>query len=483
MLIRNAEVDEERCDVRIANGRIAEIGPALSPFDDAVLDAGGGALLPGLQDHHLHLQALAAAMRSVRCGPPEVRGRSDLARVLRSAEPIDGWIRGEGYFESVAGPLDRRVIDALRDDVPIRIQHRNGMMWFLNSRALEALSIGSDPPEGVEHEKPGVPTGRLFRVDDWLRERLPPSGPPDLARVGRALAARGVTRVTDCTHSNDASDVERLAAARASGALPQEIEVMGTLGLAAATDALPIGAHKIMLDEPVLPDLAPLVERIRAAHEEGRAVAFHAVTRTEVFFALAALEEAGPAPGDRLEHASVATPEAIDAVHRLGVTVVTQPNFVGERGDDYLRDVDARDRPHLYRVRSWLDAGVPLRFGTDAPFGRPDPWAALEAATLRRTPDGHVLGADERVTPEAALARLLPSDRATRPSPRRLAPGDPADLCLLDRAWARAREALSRVVVVGTFVGGTPIPLRRDPTAAGLHTSLQSGHRAERSDP
>ena len=62
MLIRDAEVGGERCDVRLAEGRIAEVGPALAPFADDVLEAAGGALLPGLQDHHIHLQALAAAM-------------------------------------------------------------------------------------------------------------------------------------------------------------------------------------------------------------------------------------------------------------------------------------------------------------------------------------------------------------------------------------------------------------------------------------
>ena len=310
-------------------------------------------------------------------------------------------------------------------------------MWFLNSKALEALAIGPEAPDGVERDERGVPTGRLFRVDAWLRERLPRTGPPDLAPVGRWLAGRGVTAATDCTYSNEASDVAHLAAARRSGALPQRIEAMGTLGLVPRTEGLPIGAHKIMLDEPALPNLTGLAQRIRAAHEEGRAVAFHAVTRIEVHFALAALEQAGPRPGDRLEHASVATPEAMETIRRLGVTVVTQPNFVSERGDDYLRDVEARDQPHLYRVRS---------------------------------------------SAEEALVRFLPAPTASRSKPLRLKAGDPADLCLLDRPWSRARTALAEVGVVRTWVEGALVPARTDLAEDGLHTSFQSGHRAERSD-
>src|SRR5262249_51223630 len=64
-LVRGAEVEGERVDVRIAGDRIAAIAPALTRRgDEAVLDAHGGALLPGLHDHHLHLFALAAALAS-----------------------------------------------------------------------------------------------------------------------------------------------------------------------------------------------------------------------------------------------------------------------------------------------------------------------------------------------------------------------------------------------------------------------------------
>ena len=67
-------------------------------------------------------------------------------------------------------------------------------------------------------------------------------------------------------------------------------------------------------------------------------------------------------------------------------------------------NVEARDLPHLYRVKSWLAAGIATGGGTDAPFGRPDPWRSMRAAVERRTPQGFVLGPDERVFPETALA-------------------------------------------------------------------------------
>ena len=86
MLIRRAEVEGQLRDVRIADGRIEAIGERLAPrAGEAAIDAEGGALLPGLHDHHVHLLALAAALESVACGPPVVSDRAALASALRAA--------------------------------------------------------------------------------------------------------------------------------------------------------------------------------------------------------------------------------------------------------------------------------------------------------------------------------------------------------------------------------------------------------------
>ena len=56
---------------------------------------------------------------------------------------------------------------------------------------------------GIERGGDGRPTGRLFRLDTWLGERVRGSERPSLAAVGRELAACGVTGVTDATYTND----------------------------------------------------------------------------------------------------------------------------------------------------------------------------------------------------------------------------------------------------------------------------------------
>ena len=218
-----------------------------------------------------------------------------------------------------------------------------------------------------------------------------------------------------------------------------------------------------MLDERALPPLAELVERVNEAHAAGRAVAIHCVTRAELVLALAALEEARVHAGDRIEHASVAPPELVAWIARLGVAVVTQPGFVRSRGDAYLRDVEPRDRPWLYRCAGFAAAGVALGAGTDAPFGEPDPWRAMQAAVDRRTAAGETLAAAEGLSPERALALFTTPPDAPGGAPRRIAPGARADLCLLDRPWSRAREALESEAVVATIGAGKVLFQRAQP--------------------
>ena len=211
---------------------------------------------------------------------------------------------------------------------------------------------------------------------------------------------------------------------------------------------------KLILDEAALPSFEALCAAIVAAHARARGVAIHCVGRAELALAASALAEAGPRADDRLEHAAVAPPELVELVATTGVSVVTQPNFLEERGDDYLREVEARDLPWLYRGRGWLEAGVRLAGGSDAPFGAPDPWRAIRAAVSRLTRAGVTLGEAERLAPERALALFLGPLGDPGGAPRRVALGAPADLCLLDRPWRSAREELSSACVRATWRAG-----------------------------
>ncbi len=443
--------------VRIAGGRITELAPRLEAIPgEPFLDADGGALLPGLHDHHLHLLAMAAAFESVACGPPKVRDAAGLRAALMAARPgHDGWVRGVDYHESVAGPLDRVRLDAMGPDLPLRIQHRTGALWVVNAAGLAALGVGaasSDEPEGLERDSAGRATGRLFRSDLWLRERIGGLAPP-LDRVGRALARAGVTGVTDATPHNGPGEVALISREVERGALPQHVQWMGGVSLPDAPDGTTCW-RKLVLDERTLRAPHALALDIAGAHDAGRPVAIHCVTRAELVVACAAIEQAGADPRDRIEHASVAPPDTLTWLARLGITVVTQPGFVYERGDRYRIDVDPNDRAWLYRCAGFDRAGVPLGAGSDAPYGAPDPWRAMQAAVDRRTMAGAALGEAEAITPERALSLFTSAPDQPGGAPRTLGIGSVADLCLLDAPWSRARERLASDSVRATFRAG-----------------------------
>jgi predicted amidohydrolase YtcJ len=459
-LLRGAEVNGHGpVDVRIAGGVVAEIGRGLLPGErEEVIDARGGALLPGLCDHHLHLHAMAAAEASVACGPPAVTSSAELAAALAGAPPgEDGWVRGVGYTEDVAGPLDAEGLDRLHRHRPVRLQHRSGALWIVNTAGAQALGLAGAEHPGIERDGQGRPTGRLWRADGWLRARLPRSRPPDLTAIGARLARLGITHVTDATPDLDNAAIDAIGTAKAEGALPQHVDLLGVpLGWAPVTlpDSPAVGPFKIIIVDSALPDIDTLTDSIRTAHGAGRAVAVHCVTRDALVLLLAALDVAGARPGDRVEHAALVPAELISWVGSLGLTVVTQPGFLSQRGDDYVRDVPAAEHDDLYRARSLLDADVGCALSSDAPYGPLDPWTVIAAAIHRRSPSGHVIGPAERLTPAKALAGYLSPPDAPGTAPRTVAAGSPADLVLLRVPLAEAHAAPSADLVAATLIDG-----------------------------
>jgi predicted amidohydrolase YtcJ len=424
MLIRRSTLPDGRvADVRV-DARIVDIAERLEPLDnEQVIDAGTGAVLPGLHDHHLHLRAMAAALDSLSVGPPDVRTEAQLVDALRTAEPgPDGWIRAVGYHASVAGELDRGRLDAFVVDVPIRIQHRSGAMWILNSAALARVGLADHPD------------GRLHSADDWADSL--PRRMTALAGISARLARLGVTGITDATPDLTAHDVAALSVAHRRGEIVQRLHFLAP-------------GKRILHDDRL--DVDELAGWVADRHDDDVPVALHCVTHAQLVVALAALRAAGSRRGDRIEHAAIVPDDMLVDLAEAGVTVVTQPNFVAERGDHYLADVPADEHSQLWRVRSLLQAGIPVAASTDAPFGGMDPWASMRAAVHRGTGRGEVIGPDERITAAEALRLFL--GHPDRPSvPRTVAEGQPGDLMVLHPGVAV--QALASDMVAATVVAG-----------------------------
>lgn len=435
MLIHHATLlDGRTVDIRLDTERIVAVAPGLVPQPgEAVLDAGYGTVIPGLHDHHLHIYSAAAALDSVRVGPGQVRSKDELADVLAGAPTgEDGWVRAIGYHEVIAGPLDRRVLDEVSPAVPVRVQHRSGVLWTLNSVGLTHIGL------------PDHPDGRLRSADaEWsnsLQRRE-----TRITDLSAALTRYGVTGITDATPGLDVGDVIRLTGMHRRGELDQQVFCLSP-------------SKRILHDDRL--DFPELTEWIAARHAAGGAVSLHCVTAAQLVVTLAALQAVGTHPQDRIEHAAVVPDDTLDELAMLGLTVITQPNFVAERGDQYRADVPTDAQHELWRLKSLLDAGIPTALSTDAPFGPADPWATMRAAVHRTTASGAILGDDERIDAATALTMFFgTADRPTQP--RTIAPGQPADLCVLSAPPAQVLRELSADLVTATIVAGNLAYRRR----------------------
>ena len=180
------------------------------------------------------------------------------------------------------------------------MQHRSGQLWVLNSAALALVGLD-------------VADGRLYRMDDVLRARIE-GPPPDVAAAAAELASFGITGVTDLTPASDPDELALLADAAGQPGFPLHVAVTGAPALAELDVGLPRGPVKVVLDEGRLPPLDVLVDWFRRARAAGRPVAVHCVTRVELVLALAAWDDVGAAPGDRVEHAAVAPVDLVAAL-------------------------------------------------------------------------------------------------------------------------------------------------------------------------
>jgi predicted amidohydrolase YtcJ len=492
LVITAARLHGQLAEIRCAGGVITEIAASVTrrPGDRA-LAAAGASLLVGWHDHHVHLRSLAAAASSVAVGPSEVGDRAALIAVLRGAGAGAGraeagpaeagpaetdWIRAVGYHESVAGLLDRAILDQWVPDRPLRVQHRSGALWVLNSLAVDRLGVEAADDGGIERDGTGRATGRLWRMDAWLGAQLRDGPAPAdgravvapsataqaaaLARHSRAAAAWGVTGFTDATPDRTDEDLASLAALSRDGVVGQRLHLMVRADQPAGrpedwgdADRVTIGPVKIILDDDRLPTLPHLAATIRSAHGRHHPVAVHCVTAVQLVVTLAAFLEAGATAGDRIEHGAVIPAELIGTLAALPLVIVTQPGFVAARGDTYRAEVPAAEQADLWRAGSLSRAGVRVAAGSDAPHGPADPRVAIEAAVRRRTASGAVLGAEEMV--DALVARRWWSGHAARPDrPRTVAVGAPADLVLAASGPqpGDAESAVLAAVVAGRVV-------------------------------
>lgn len=195
------DADNPRAEaVAIANGRILGVGTsadmtALSDHSTKVIDAGGGSVLPGFIESHMHLFCGAAEMGHLQLG--HVHGLEALTLAIRSyaaSHSNQKFLFAQGCDYEVLGPgrpLDRHVLDSILSDQAILAVAADHHTAWANTAALEWSGIlnGRELPHGHEivMGEDGKATGLLLEMEAF--GPILSAGEFDRYRLGLATGA------------------------------------------------------------------------------------------------------------------------------------------------------------------------------------------------------------------------------------------------------------------------------------------------------
>ncbi|HEV2128878.1 MAG TPA: amidohydrolase, partial [Thermomicrobiales bacterium] len=407
------------------------------------------------------------------------------------------WVLGRGWDETLLAEgrmPTRHDLDAVAPDHPVVLQR----VWnklVVNTRALRELGIDAttpDPPVdvnyagGFDREEDGHPTG-VFRdrAKELVLHGMPQPTEDDLVaaleRACRAYNDVGLTAVVDPGLPPHQLDAYMRAAELGVMSVRTDL-LMATWGFVPATEEpeledriagmawrwpdrhpmarltgvklLPdggIGDRTARVSEPYVgePDnygvwAVPedeLPERIRWVHAQGWPMDIHTcgdeAQRVSVK-AFADAQEANPRPElrHRVHHAYLPTPDTLERMARHRIPAVISTPFIRSLGESFVQSLGEERAQRIMPFRTYLGHGVPLAGSSDSTVADHNPWVGMATALTRQTVTGRVLGADQVLTPEEALA-LYTSWAAFAMGREgelgRLAPGYRADLAVLER--------------------------------------------------
>jgi predicted amidohydrolase YtcJ len=504
----------------VKDGKVVAVGNTNSILrwkgrGTTVIDLKGKFVLPGFNDAHLHLASGGFLKLNV-----DLLGTKALAEMQqRIAERVGttepgGWIRGRGWdhltWASQKLPT-RQDLDAVTAGHPAIFTRVDGHICVVNSAALAAAGITKvtpDPPGGkIDRDAQGEATG-ILREDarDAVDQVIPKATTAERRKaLELALAeasAWGLTSVQDNSSWQDFlvyEDLERtgqlnvritewLSFDDSVETLEKEREhhpandpllrtgmlkgfMDGSLGsrtaalLAPYTDD-PGNSGLPQYDQMTLDRLTR--ERLAAGFQMG----FHAIGDRGVEMAAFAdgiafakeQNSAGVNPDGRLrvEHAQVTTWEEINRFAKLGVVASMQPNHLLTDMAWAVERLGAERAASSYAWRSFLNASVPLAFGTDYPVEPLTPFRGLYAAVTRKNEAGtKEYFPEEKLTIDEAIAAYTSGAAYAEFSEKtkgELVPEKWADLVVLDRdITAIPPEEILATKVLRTVVGGKTV--------------------------
>jgi predicted amidohydrolase YtcJ len=528
--------------VAVKNGVVQALGQGrevlrLAGRRTEVIDAGGGTVLPGINDSHLHLGGFGLDF------PPftyevDTATVEELVEVVRGAAQAattpDSWIRGQGWNDNrLPRPPRRADLDPVSGNHPVVLTDFSGHAIAVNSVVLRRAGITRDtvPPAGgvIEKDADGEPTGVLRETAQGLVSRLIPPFTDEEISQGidtgiRILHSLGITSITEpgigldrlAMYEKKAREGalgvrltallsagveprllrETLAAYRPlQGVDPRRLRVAGVKIFA---DGIPTAAKTAWLHEPYLDgsngslviagstvqeQVANLHELIAIAHAKGFQVGTHATGDATIDAVVAgylkAMGRRGGDPRHYVIHGDL-TPEATlrtMAGRGIGVNMNATIKYLLGRTLDPVLGTARTDYQWPYRTA--LDLGVNVTSASDAPVTFPTWLQGVQSAVLREGRFGGVAGEAERITVREALATYTRTpawqDHADRWKGT-LDVGKAADICVVggDVLGVDPHELIN-LPIDATVLGGEVV-YRREASAAASTSAASRWH-------
>ena len=507
--------------VAVAQGRILMVGTSEQALEfrapkTRVVDLHGRFMMPGFVDSHTHFLEAGESLLTVPVRG--VRDEAELARVVgervrRSSK--GAWITGRGWdhesWPSAQLPT-RRLIDKVTPDNPVLIKRLDGHMALANSMALKLAGITAstaDPAGGqILRDASGEATGILRDEAIELVNRVipEPSAADKLKALEAAFAEARRLGVTTAVAIGEWQDVGLFKNAAGQGkatarihaviTLPLQERAMADLHDVVEDDFLhwravkgymdgSLGAGTAWLFEPYndqpgsvgLPAAMWFPEgnmkrMIKEADATGLQVMVHAIGDRANVELLKIYEEVAAENGARdrrfrVEHAQHLTNQAINDFARLGVIASMQPAHLIDDGCWAEKRLGPARLKGSYALRSLIDKGVLVAFGTDWPVASLNPLLGVYAAVTRRTadgknPDGWI--PEQKISVEEALTCYTRNSAQAIFAENRvgtLKPGKLADMVILSASPFKVDpEAIKDISALETIVAGKTVYTR-----------------------
>ena len=473
--------------VLIRDDRILFVGDlatakAKAAKDARDIDLKGAAAYPGFVDAHAHLTGIG--LRELTLNLDQVKSVAELVAAVKAyaAAHPEGVVYGRGWIET-HWPEKRfptkADLDAAAPGRVVVLGRADGHASVASSAALAKAGItaATTAPAGgqILKDPDGQPNGMLIDHAQSLVEGVLPPPSEDLKRqalekAGQLYASRGWTGLGNMSVMAD--DLALLRDEAAKGRF--HIRVDNYMDPSGAAEVLSKGPQtdptglirvrgiKLYMDGALGSRGAALLEPysdaeglglqltprdqglalMKKAKAVGAQVAMHAIGDRGNRMTLDWFEEA--LAGDtkarwRIEHAQIVADTDLPRFAKLGVIASMQPSHA--IGDLYFAPARlGKDRLHEgYRWKDFLDAGVVVAAGSDAPVEVGDPRIEFYAAVYRHSLDGFANAdwhLEEAVTRAQALRMLTlaPAYAAFRETELgTLEAGKKADLTAFDK--------------------------------------------------